>query len=277
MKTKEYQTKELLRQSQISTPRGGVATSVTEVLGLYSQLGFPTVIKAQVLAGGRGKAGGAQLVNNEKAAQQAAETLLCRPLPTGQSGGEGLFVRHLSVEEAIATAREIYLAFLPDPGQAKISLLTSLVGGVAIEQVVQEQPEALNKVLIDPLLGIQAYQLRRAAASLGLTGDQFWQFQKLAAALYKLFVASDLLLLEINPLALTTTGSFCALDAKIEIDDNTLYRHPELAHLYNRNNAEEGERILSRSGLPFIPVGDLEEAVRQVIIRGGEVGHEHLH
>ncbi|MHB8808687.1 MAG: ADP-forming succinate--CoA ligase subunit beta [Desulfobulbaceae bacterium] len=233
MKLYEYQAKELLRDAGLPVPGGRPATSVAEVVDVAEALGYPVAIKAQVHSGGRGKAGGIRLARSRSEAEEVAGAILGKTLRTAQSGGQGHIVSRVLVEKGQQIEREFYLSVLPDRESAQIMVIASTAGGMDIEEVAVSQQEKIVRVSVDPLLSIQPFHLRQAAFGLGLSGQTAKEFTGLLELLYRLVTVKDLLLAEINPLALTPDNRLLALDAKIEVDDSALFRHPDLAALHD--------------------------------------------
>ena len=252
MKLHEYQAKELLRGAGLPVPEGRTATSVAEAVDAAEALGYPVAIKAQVHSGGRGKAGGIRLVRNSDEAGKAAKAILGMTLRTVQSGGQGHTVSKVLVEKGQKIAREFYLSVLPDRESAQIMLIASTAGGMDIEEVAASQPEKIVRVGVDPLLGIQPFHLRQAAFGLGLSGTVAKEFTGLLERLYRLVTAKDLLLAEINPLALTPDNRLLVLDAKIEVDDSALFRHPDLASLHDPADLDPLEAEARKHNLNYI-------------------------
>lgn len=252
MKIHEYQAKALLRDAGLPVPDGRTAATVAEAVSAADALGCPVVVKAQVHAGGRGKAGGIQSAGNAMEAGKAAAAILGMRLRTAQTGERGCGVSMVLVEQGVAIAREFYLSVLPDRESAGLMIIASRSGGVNIEEVAAFSPDRIIRVPVDPLLGAQPYHLRQAAFGLGLTGDLFNEFTDLLARLCRLVVEKDLLLAEINPLAVTAGGRLTILDAKIEIDDNGLFRHPELARLHDPEAEDPLEAEARKFNLNYI-------------------------
>ena len=241
MKLHEYQAKDILRHQGVATPKGGVAAVPQEASGIAAALGGPVAVKAQVHAGGRGKAGGIILAQTPAEAGTAASKLLGSRLVTPQTGKDGLPVGHVLVEAATAVNEELYLGIAMDSRSARPVAMASRAGGMDIETVAAQSPERVVRIAIDPVLGLRPYQARQLASALGLGPDFVRQFTDIALGLYRAFVEKDCLLAEINPLALTPGGSLLALDAKLDIDDNALYRHPELAELRDVSQEDPAE------------------------------------
>ena len=253
MKIHEYQAKELFRHAGIPVPSGKAAFSVEEASSIAEELGsFPVVIKAQIHAGGRGKGGGVRLANSPEEVKSTASRILDMNLITPQTGPEGKLVRKLLVEEGLNIARELYLSILPDRSTASIVIMASQAGGMDIEQVAAETPEKIIRVEVNPLVGIQAYQCREVAFGLNLGPEVIRSFNAMLTNLYKLFVSLDCSLVEINPLVVTEENSIIALDAKIDIDSNGLYRHKDLLELRDTDEEDPLEVEASRYNLNYI-------------------------
>ena len=238
MKIHEYQGKAILARYGVPVPRGEVAFSAQEAGEIARRLGGPvTVVKAQIHAGGRGKAGGVKVVKGSDEVERTAANLLGRTLVTYQTGPAGQVVGRLLIEEGLAIDRELYLSMLVDRASQKLVMMVSAEGGVEIEEVAAKTPEKIHKEFIDPAVGMQPFQARKLAFALGLDGKQIGKATNMMIALYKAFIATDASLLEINPLITTKDGELLALDAKMNFDDNALYRHPDIKDL--RDQAEE--------------------------------------
>jgi succinyl-CoA synthetase beta subunit len=210
------------------------------------------VVKAQVHAGGRGKAGGVKLAREIDTVRTAAERMLGKPLVTQQTGPEGLPVERVYVESGSDIAHELYLSITLDREHGRVAFVASVAGGMDIEAVAHETPEKILTATIHPAAGFGAHQARELAFGLGLAGAQVGQFQALAAALYRLYLEKDLSLVEINPLIVTREGALVALDAKINIDDNALFRHPELAKLRDASQEDPMERRAAEHELNYV-------------------------
>ena len=229
MNLHEYQAKDLLRRYGVAVPEGAVAASAQEAVTVAQSLGGALwVVKAQVHAGGRGKAGGVKLVRNLAALRGAAERMLGQRLVTPQTGSGGLPVERVYVETGSDIEREMYLSLTLNRERGRIAVIASSAGGMDIEEVAHKTPEKIIAVSVHPAAGLQPYQCRELAFALKLTGKQIGEFQKLVMALYRLYIENDASLLEINPLIVTRAGALLALDAKINIDANALFRHPSL-------------------------------------------------
>jgi len=238
MKIHEYQAKAILARHGVPVPRGEVALSAQEAGEIARRLGSAVVVvKAQIHAGGRGKAGGVKVVKTSDEAEKIAASLLGQTLVTYQTGPAGQVVGRLLIEEGLDIDRELYLSMLVDRASQKIVMMVSAEGGVEIEEVAAKTPDKIHKEFIIPGIGLQPYQARKLAFALGLGGAQIGKATAMMLALYKAFVATDAAMLEINPLITTKAGDLLALDAKVSFDDNALYRHADLKDL--RDLAEE--------------------------------------
>jgi succinyl-CoA synthetase beta subunit len=238
MKIHEYQAKAILAKHGVPVPRGEVAFSAQEAGEIARRLGGGvSVVKAQIHAGGRGKAGGVKVVKSSDDAERTAADLLGKTLVTYQTGPSGQVVGRLLIEEGLAIDRELYLSMVVDRASQKLVMMVSAEGGVEIEEVAAKTPEKIHKEFIDPSVGLQPFQARKLAFALGLDGKQIGKATTMMMALYKAFIATDASLLEINPLITTKDGDLLALDAKMNFDDNALYRHPDIKDL--RDLAEE--------------------------------------
>jgi succinyl-CoA synthetase beta subunit len=245
MKIHEYQSKALLAQYGIPVPRGKVASTPDEAREIAAEIGGKVVIKAQVYAGGRGKAGGIRIVNSPTEAKTAASQLIGTRLVTHQTGSEGVPVSKVLVEEASGVARELYLSILVDGSTRLPVMMASQAGGMDIEEVAQSAPEKILKSYIDPAIGFQAFQGRKLAYGMNLDGGQVGEATRLMTNLYKLFIDKDCSLAEINPLVVTIDRKLLALDAKLNFDDNALYRHKDIQDLQD-NEQEEPLEVQAR-------------------------------
>jgi len=253
MNLHEYQAKDLFRAYGIPVPAGRVAASTNEAVEAATELGGSAwVVKAQVHAGGRGKAGGVKLVRDLEEVRTAAAGMLGKPLVTPQTGPEGLLVGRVYVETGSQIAREIYLSLTLNRERSRIALIASTAGGMDIEEVAQQTPEKILTTTVYPAAGLQPYQARELAFGLRLGGPLIVEFQSLAAALYRLYLEKDLSLVEVNPLIVTRGGALLALDAKINIDDNALFRHPELAQLRDTSQEDPMERRAAAHDLNYV-------------------------
>ena len=253
MNLHEYQAKDLFRSYAINVPAGKVASNAEEAVAAARDLGGGLwVVKAQVHAGGRGKAGGVKLVRDLDAVRAAAGELLGTRLVTPQTPAAGLPVERVYVEVGSDIAREIYVSLTLNRERGRIALIASAAGGMEIEEVAHRTPERILTVTIHPACGLQGYQARELAFGLGLKGPQVGEFQALAMALYRLYLEKDLSLVEINPLIITRAGALLALDAKINVDANALSRHPELAQLRDASQEDPMERRASEHDLNYV-------------------------
>lgn len=253
MKIHEYQGKEILRKFNVPVPRGHVAFNVDEAVRAAQSLGGSVwVVKAQIHAGGRGKGGGVKLARSIEEVRQRASEILGMRLVTHQTGPEGRVVKRLLIEEGMNIAKELYVGITLDRVSSRNVLMASTEGGVEIEKVAEETPEKILKEFVDPGTGLQAFQVRRLCFGLGLSGDAFKNGMKFLTALYKAYEATDASLAEINPLVLTAEGNVLALDAKMNFDDNALYRHPDLGELRDLDEEDPLEVEASQSNLNYI-------------------------
>src|SRR3984957_12654563 len=232
MKIHEYQGKQILRKYGVAVPRGTMATTREEVEAAAREIlasgATGVVVKAQIHAGGRGKGGGVKIAKSVEEAGEIAGKMLGMTLVTHQTGPEGRVVHRLLVEETLPIEKELYLGILVDRGESKPVFMASAAGGMEIEQVAEENPDALLKQYMDPGMGLEAFQARKIAFSLGLKGQQITPAVQFLTGLYKAFLDTDASLIEINPFITTTDGRLFALDAKMTFDDNALFRHPDL-------------------------------------------------
>lgn len=229
MKIHEYQAKEIFKKFSIPIPEGRLANTVDEVKQAVNELGLPIVIKAQIQAGGRGKAGGVKLAKTLEEAENIAQGLLGKTLVTHQTGPQGKIVRKILIEKASDIKQEFYIGLTIDRTKNRPVMMVSPAGGMEIEELAREKPELIFKEAIDPFLGLLPYQARVLSFKAGL--PDLRQAVKLLLSLYKLFVNYDCSLAEINPLALTSDGQLLAIDAKLNFDDSGLYRHPEIKEM----------------------------------------------
>jgi len=229
MKIHEYQAKEIFKKFSIPVPEGRLANTVDEVKQAVNELGLPIVIKAQIQAGGRGKAGGVRLAKTLEEAENIAQGLLGKTLVTHQTGPQGKIVRKILIEKASDIKQEFYIGLTIDRTKNRPVMMVSPAGGMEIEELAKEKPELIFKEAIDPFLGLLPYQARVLSFKAGL--PDLRQAVKLLLSLYKLFVNYDCSLAEINPLALTSEGQLLAIDAKLNFDDSGLYRHPDIKEM----------------------------------------------
>lgn len=253
MKIHEYQAKALFRQYHVPVPDGNVAFSVADAKKLALDLGgFPVVVKAQIHAGGRGKGGGVKLARSMEEVQTLAEQILGMTLVTHQTGPQGKLVKKLLIEAGQNIQKELYLSLLVDRATASIVIMASQDGGMDIEQVAADTPDRIIKIYVDPLLGLQGYQIRQAAFGLELPSAAMKSFSALLSNLYKFFMANDCSLVEINPLILTSDGQVVALDAKVDFDSNAMYRHKDLQELRDLDEEDPAEVEASKFNLNYI-------------------------
>lgn len=261
MKIHEYQAKEILRKYNVSTPNGHVAFSPQEAVKACVDLCQGStevadtktwVVKAQIHAGGRGKGGGVKIAKSLDEVFEYASQMYGMTLVTHQTGPEGRIVKRLLVEEGISIAKELYVGITLDRSRSQICIMASTEGGVEIEKVAAETPEKILKEYADPAIDFREFQARRLAIGLGLTGEAFKNATKFLMALYKAYVESDASLAEINPLVVTTDGRVLALDAKMNFDDNALYRHPDIVAMRDLDEEEPLEIEASKSNLNYI-------------------------
>jgi succinyl-CoA synthetase beta subunit len=253
MNIHEYQAKAVLREFGVPVPRGIPALSVEEADKAAHQLGGPVwVVKAQIHAGGRGKAGGVKVVKSIDDVTKEVQRLLGSVLVTHQTGPHGKQVNRLYIEEGSAIDREFYLSALVDRGSSRIAFVVSTAGGMDIEEVARTQPDKIVSFSVDPATGVMAHHGRRVADALGLKGDLAKQAESLVTKLYGAFVAKDMSLLEINPLVVTKGGQLICLDAKIGFDDNALYRHPDIVALRDITEEDEKEIEASKYDLNYV-------------------------
>ncbi|MYD42597.1 MAG: ADP-forming succinate--CoA ligase subunit beta [Gammaproteobacteria bacterium] len=253
MNLHEYQSKQLFADYGLPVSRGHVAHSADEAIaGARALAGESWVVKVQVHAGGRGKAGGVELVGSEADLRAFAERWLGNRIHTVQTAADGQPVTTLYVEELTAIDTELYLGVVIDRATARVVVMASAEGGVEIETVAAETPDKIFRETIDPSIGAQAYQGRRLAFQLGMSGAQIGQFTELFLNLCRLFYELDCSLVEINPLVITKAGDIHCLDAKINVDSNALFRHPELAELHDPSQEDEREAQAAEFDLNYV-------------------------
>ncbi len=253
MNLHEYQSKQLLQQYGIAIPTGEVVQSEEAAAAATKQIeGDAWVIKAQIHAGGRGKAGGVKIVQSATEAQATAGSMLGKHLITYQNAPDGQPVHRVLVEQTLPIERELYLSMLVDRSLDRIVMVASSAGGMDIEEIAATEPEKILQEVCDPLNGLVAFQARNIAFALGLAGNQIAEFTKLAKGLYQLFIENDLALLEINPLVVTKDSHLVALDCKMTVDGNALYRQKTLAGLRDWSQDDEKEAEAHHSGLNYI-------------------------
>ncbi|MES2205051.1 MAG: ADP-forming succinate--CoA ligase subunit beta [Pseudomonadota bacterium] len=258
MNLHEYQAKQLYREYNLPTSEGYVANTVEEAIDAMKKLGNRVVVKAQVHAGGRGKAGGVKLVETEEALRNMFNGLIGKRLVTYQTDANGQPVNQFLIERTSDIARELYLGAVVDRATKRVIFMASTEGGVEIEEVAEKHPEKILKVVMDPVVGIMPYQCRDVAFQLGLNDAQIKQFTHIMLGLAKLFVEKDFALLEINPLIVKEDGNLSCLDGKIVIDDNAMYRHPELQAMRDASQEDERENRAHEWELNYVSLeGDI--------------------
>ena len=252
MNIHEYQAKEWLARFGVPVPGGRVAATAEEARAAAEEIGFPCVVKAQIHAGGRGKAGGVKVVHTADEAGSFAGELLDKPLVTHQTGPEGRIVRRVWVEEASRIARELYCSIVLDAAAGQPAIIACREGGMEIEEVAKETPDAIIIELVDPLVGVAAFQIRRVADRLGLSGKEVGAFGTLLKALYRAFLDSDCMQLEVNPLAQLDDGRLLVLDAKMNFDGNALFRQSDVADLRDVNEEDPKEVKAADLGISYV-------------------------
>jgi len=253
MKIHEYQAKAILSHHGVPVPRGEETSNPSEVADIAKRLGTGVVVvKAQIHAGGRGKGGGVKLAKSPAEAERIARDMLGMTLVTHQTGPEGRVVGRLLIEEGLQMTRELYLSIVLDRGAGKPVMMASADGGMDIEEVAAKTPERIAKVYIEPGVGIVPFEARQLGFAIGLDGPQVSKFVKVAAALYEAFLATDASLVEINPLVVTGAGDLLALDAKMNFDDNALYKHPDIKDLRDLAEEDSLEIEASKFSLNYI-------------------------
>ncbi|HKF66778.1 MAG TPA: ADP-forming succinate--CoA ligase subunit beta [Vicinamibacterales bacterium] len=253
MKIHEYQAKAILAQHGVPVPRGEETSDPGDAPAIAKRLGTSVVVvKAQIHAGGRGKGGGVKLAKSPEEAERIARDMLGMTLVTHQTGPEGRVVSRLLIEEGLQMTRELYLSLVLDRAAGKPVMMASAAGGMDIEEVAAATPEKIAKVYIEPGVGIVPFEARQIGFAIGLDGPQVNKFVKLATALYEAFVATDASLVEINPLVVTAAGELLALDAKMNFDDNALYRHPDIKDLRDLGEEDPLEIEASKFSLNYI-------------------------
>lgn len=254
----EHQAKDVLKRFGMPVPDGGIAFAPEQAMHEARKLGFPVVVKAQVHAGGRGAAGGVKLCTSEAEVSAFALSLLGRNLVTKQTDAAGKPVHRLLVEQATDIAKEIYLGLVLDRKSERIMIVASREGGMEIEDLAEEQPDALIRMVIDPAMGLLPFQSRELAFKLGFTGSQIGQFATVLRACYRAFRDLDATMVEINPLVITGTGDLVALDAKMSFDTNALFRRPEVAALRDPGQEDPREDAAAEHGLSYVGLeGDI--------------------
>ena len=253
MKIHEYQAKAILARFGVPVPKGEVAVTPQEAVDIAKRLGGPVaVVKAQIHAGGRGKGGGVKVSKGLEAVEANAKAILGMQLVTQQTGPAGQRVGRVLVEEGLAIKRELYVGLLVDRSTQKPVLMASADGGMDIEDVAARTPERIHKAFIEPGIGLASFQAQQLAFAIGLTGDEVKKASKIMLAFYQAFIATDASLLEINPLIVTEGGDLFALDAKMTIDDNALYRHADFRDLRDLSEEDPLEVEASKFALNYI-------------------------
>jgi succinyl-CoA synthetase beta subunit len=253
MNIHEYQAKEVLRGFGVAVPKGGVAYTPDEAVKVAEDLGGPVwVVKSQIHAGGRGKGGGVKLAKSVDEVKQLADEMIGMTLVTHQTGPEGKEVGRVYVEDGCDIARELYLGLLIDRVTSCVTIMASTEGGMEIEEVAAKTPEKILKVAIDPACGMQAFHARKIAFGLGLEGNQVKSAVKFLMAMYKAFEQLDASIVEINPLVVTGAGDIIALDAKMNFDDNALFRHKDIAELRDESEEDPTELEAAKFDLNYV-------------------------
>jgi succinyl-CoA synthetase beta subunit len=253
MKIHEYQAKAILARHGVPAPRGEVALTAAEAGEIARRLGGGiVVVKAQIHAGGRGKGGGVKLARSPEEAQKLAGDMLGMTLVTHQTGPEGRVVLRVLVEEGLQMTRELYLSLVLDRASGKPVMMASAAGGMAIEEVAAATPEKIARVYIEPGVGLMPFEARQLAFAIGLDGAQVNKAVELMSALYETFLACDASMVEVNPLVVTASGDLLALDAKMNFDDNALYRHPDIKELRDLGEEDPLEVEASKFSLNYI-------------------------
>jgi succinyl-CoA synthetase beta subunit len=252
MKLHEFQSKEILSEYGIPVPRGKVARTPSQAATAAFDLGGTIVVKAQVHAGGRGNAGGIKVVNTPGAAEEAAASMLGTNLITHQTGPEGVPVQNVLIEEGLEVAEELYLGLVIDGSTKGVVVIASKSGGVNIEEVAENDPEQIIQIPIDPVLGLQGFQGRQIAYALGLSQKQVRIASSILESLYRVFIDVDASLLEINPLVITTDGELVAADAKINIDDDAVYRHKNIQNMADPSQEDPLEVQARESDINYV-------------------------
>jgi succinyl-CoA synthetase beta subunit len=252
MKIHEYQAKNILARHGVPVPRGEVAFTGAEAGEIARRLGGRVVVKAQIHAGGRGKGGGVKLADSPEDAQTIATSMIGMTLVTHQTGPEGRVVSRVLIEEGLQMTRELYLSLVLDRASGKLVVMASAAGGMDIEEVAAATPEKIVKVFLEPGVGVVPFAARRLGFAIGLDGPLVAKATTLISALYDAFIATDASLIEINPLVVTASGDLLALDAKMNFDDNALYRHPDLRELRDPGEEDPLEIEASKFSLNYI-------------------------
>jgi len=254
MNLHEYQAKELLQQFGVAIPKGIKVTSQQQAIEAAKQIspGGPWVVKAQVHAGGRGKGGGVKFVRTIQEVEEQAGRLLGSNLVTKQTGAEGVPIHALLIQDGVDISKEYYMSCLVDRSKKRVILIGSSEGGMDIEEVAAKTPEKILTLTVDPISGVQPYQARDLGFKMGMGKKEVDQLVKVVSGVYNLFVQKDCSMVEINPLILTADGQVMALDAKVSLDDNALYRHKDIAELRDPTQEDEREHIAHEIGLNYV-------------------------
>lgn len=259
MKVYEFQAKDILKTYSISVPFGRVVSSAGDARTAYKEIGGGRcVVKAQILAGGRGKSGGVRFVNSSEEAESCISGMLGSRLSTYQTNQESFEIKHVLLEEAVSIQKEFYLAITIDRSLQSLLLIVSAEGGVAIEEVAKKTPEKIFKEPVDLFFGLLPFQLRRITEKLMIPAKLSEKVNELMKKLFSVFINKDCSLLEINPLVLTENNELVVLDAKMELDDNAIFRHPELGHIFEGQDIPPDEALAKKYGLSYIHLdGDI--------------------
>ncbi|PIE57460.1 MAG: ADP-forming succinate--CoA ligase subunit beta [Desulfobulbus propionicus] len=252
MKVHEYQAKELFRKFNVPTPKGKVAYTTEEVENIAEEFGLPVVVKAQVHAGGRGKGGGVKLAKTKEEVQEVADAIIGMTLVTKQTGAEGKKVHKVLVEQGVSIKKELYLSIIPDRETASVAIVCSADGGMDIEEVAATNPDRIITVNVSPATGIQPFHLRQVCFGLELPKELMKKMSALVTNLYNCFVAYDCSMLEINPLIVTDDDDIIALDAKIDVDGNAMFRHPDVKEMHDPDEEDPIELEAGKYGLNYI-------------------------
>jgi succinyl-CoA synthetase beta subunit len=252
MKLHEFQAKKILNDYGIPIPEGKTAQTPSEAAAIAFDIGGTVVIKAQVHAGGRGKAGGIQIVNSPEEAENAAKSMLGTNLVTFQTGPNGVPINTVLVEKGIEISKELYLGMVIDGSSKGVVVIASAAGGMNIEDIAESTPEKIIQIAIDPVVGLQPFQGREIAYGLGLTPDQIRPTTALIQNLYEVFISTDASLIEINPLVITTAGKILAADAKLDIDDDAIFKHKQLKEMEDSSQEDPLEVVARQNDINYV-------------------------
>ena len=252
MKIHEYQAKELFRKFNVPTPKGKLAFTSDEVAKIAEEFGYPVVVKAQVHAGGRGKGGGVKLAKTKDDVKPVSDSIIGMTLVTKQTGAQGKLVRKVLVEEGLNIKKELYICVIPDRETATVAIICSQDGGMDIEEVAAKTPERIITVNVSPVTGFQPFHARKICFGLEIEKDLQKKMSALVKNLYELFVAYDCSMVEINPLIITAEGDILALDAKMDIDGNAMFRHPDVKEMRDIDEEDPVEAEAAQYGLNYI-------------------------